>query len=91
MQQSIEFPLSSKETMTVEGRVGTERAFGTGMCTIGLRRLISSDTILNVNASFSLFFDSNFVILSFKFKGILGAKKGVAISAYKRLTKNWYE
>ena len=48
MMQSIEFPISNKDTVTLDGKIGTERAFGSGNCSLGLRHILSADTYIDV-------------------------------------------
>jgi hypothetical protein len=48
MLQSVDFPLTRKNTVTISGKLNTNDRFGSGSVTANLRRLLASDTYLDV-------------------------------------------
>ena len=48
MEQSIDFPITNKNTFTVKGSLNSERNYGNGSVTASLRRLLSSQSYLDV-------------------------------------------
>ena len=49
MLQSLDFPLTKKDTLTISGKLSTSDRFGAGSISASLRRLLSSDTYLDVS------------------------------------------
>jgi hypothetical protein len=50
LQQSIEFPISSKDTVTLNSKLNASNSFGTGLAELGIRRVLSSDSYIDVNS-----------------------------------------
>jgi hypothetical protein len=46
--QSIELPISNKDTVTLSGKVNTNDSFGSGVAELGLRRVLTADTYMDV-------------------------------------------
>lgn len=50
MEQSIDFPLTSKDTLTLAGSLDTEEKLGSGSVSATIRRVLSSNSYISVNA-----------------------------------------
>ncbi len=49
MQQTIDFPLTKNDTLTLSGNVNTSGKYGTGSVSSKLRHVLSSDAYLDVS------------------------------------------
>lgn len=48
MQQSLDFPMSINDTVTLSGSLNTHDKYGNGSVSAGLKRILSSDGVLDV-------------------------------------------
>ena len=52
MVQSIDFPITGKDTVTLTGALETESKYGNGSVTASLRRIISNSSYLDVSLAY---------------------------------------
>ncbi len=56
MAQSLDFPITGKDTVTITGALETEHRGGEGSVTASLRRVLSSDSYLDVSLMLTVYF-----------------------------------